>query len=133
MAVRSLINTSLKIDYDKHSFLVWLSEFGKRYSRLHDVGIVIDGGKVFRTRHGYHIYLDMHEKCSYNTRLLVECFLMSDVLKQLYAYVEGNDILFVNKNNGASVSVFNLRLTTMLRRRIAMINGRRRRRASYLG
>jgi hypothetical protein len=53
---------------------------------------------VYKTKRGYHIYINVPDLIDYNECLLIECLLGSDTEKQRYAYLEGNDILFEEKD-----------------------------------
>jgi hypothetical protein len=55
--------------------------------------------QVYKTAHGYHLYLEDHIRWHSNDYInLIECLLGSDINKQLYFYAEGTDILFKTKN-----------------------------------
>lgn len=92
----------LKIDIDNRDFGKWLVDFEYAYALIYSKrDIQITFGDVFRTRHGYHIYMkynSMAKKSDAQFRNLLECLLFSDVKKQLFMYLEGNDILFRKKN-----------------------------------
>lgn len=97
----------LKIDLDNKDIEAWAKNiFYPTYKFLRYTGLKINNTSlVYRTKRGYHIYFNTN--CiSYSQILLIESFLGSDIRKQLYAYVEGNDILFRNKNQGESKEVY---------------------------
>ena len=88
----------LKIDLDNISFNTFCINFKKTYFQLKFVKINISKSSVYKTKKGYHIFLYLL-KNNLNNRLLLECFFLSDVKKQLYAFIEQKDILFDVKNN----------------------------------
>jgi len=91
-----------KIDVDIKGRRTW-----KRYSkwlefallRLKEGGKTFSHADVFRTRHGFHIYIEDHHVANQEVYTnLIECLLGSDINKQLYFYAEKSDILFKKKN-----------------------------------
>lgn len=91
------VSMELKIDIDNHKFQRWIGWFEWSYTQLRFAGVKLKSARVYRTLHGYHVYFGSN-LLSRNEIVLVECFLGSDIKKQVYAFVEGNDILFARKN-----------------------------------
>ena len=117
-----------KIDIDNHKFSNYLKIFGFRYRMLRYAGVRLYSVHVFRTKHGFHIYLYTKKIYSFETILLIECFLNSDVNKQLYAFIEGKDILFREKHrkNYTSREKYDVEKTKKLLNLIQKINKEQR-------
>jgi len=87
----------LKIDIDNHNFDKYLKYFNKMY-RLISCNVRFKSAKVFKTKHGYHIYINQDKVVSKNEVNVLECLLGSDLFKQAFYYIEDEDILFRVKN-----------------------------------
>ena len=73
-------------------YLRWL-----RFSllRLYEGGTVFEKCRVFKTKHGYHLYFyDRDGFRADDFANLIECLLGGDINRQLYFYAESEDILF---------------------------------------
>ncbi len=87
------------------SFYEWLKWFSYSYPMIMTRSILFNDCSVFRTKHGFHVYLHVKgasakgKSSGSNLDLVghLECLLGSDLRKQLYCFVEGNDILFSQK------------------------------------
>jgi len=90
----------IKIDIDNHKFNEYIKHFKKMYNLI-SCKIQFDNAQVFRTKHGYHIYIKQNRVISKKEINVIECLLGSDLFKQAYYYLEGNDILFKIKNGVA--------------------------------
>ena len=55
--------------------------------------------EVYKTKHGYHIYLYSMKNYNKKDILLFEAILGDDINRMAYNYTEGVDILFHNKHN----------------------------------
>jgi len=91
---------SIKIDFDSHNFNRYLKHFDKMY-RLISCNVKFKSAKVFKTKHGYHIYINQDKVLSKNEINILECLLYSDLFKQAFYYTEQEDILFKIKNGVA--------------------------------
>jgi len=89
--------TELKIDFDNKNFDKWLGHFDLMY-RLISCNVKFKSAKVFKTKHGYHIYIYQDKVISKNEINILECLLGSDLFKQAFYYTEDEDILFKIKN-----------------------------------
>lgn len=99
-----------KIDIDGNIkvYNKWIKHFEKMYRYLRYEGIKIDDAKIYKTRHGYHIYLygsglnQLMDFTTYREKLnyinLIESLLGSDLFKQVFSLIEQSDILFKTKN-----------------------------------
>ena len=87
----------LKIDFDNKNFDKWLGHFDLMY-RLISCNVQFKSAKVFKTKHGYHIYIYQDKVISKNEINILECLLGSDLFKQAFYYTEDEDILFKIKN-----------------------------------
>jgi len=90
----------LKIDIDNHDFDKYIKYFNKMY-RLISCKVRFKSAKVFKTKHGYHIYIHQSTTLSKNEVNVLECLLGSDLFKQAFYYIEDEDILFKVKNGVA--------------------------------
>jgi hypothetical protein len=88
------MNMQLKIDVDG-SFREWFDFFKKQYPYF-SIRVKFNDSAVFRTMHGLHIYLYTLAKMGRDKNLL-ECLLGSDIRKQNYYFVEGDDVLFKDR------------------------------------
>ena len=88
---------SIKIDFDSHNFNRYLKHFDKMY-RLISCNVRFKSAKVFKTKHGYHIYIEQDKVLSKNEINILECLLYSDLFKEAFYYIEQDDILFKVKN-----------------------------------
>jgi hypothetical protein len=96
----------LKIDWDG-PFRDWLRLFRAQYAYLRaSEMMLVSEVRVARTAHGWHIYIGCCEDQQDDPLAVnvLECLLGSDVRKQVYFYVEGNDILFKRKKGVAERS-----------------------------
>ena len=109
----------LKIDVDNHNFEKYLKYFNKMY-RLISCNVRFKSAKVFKTKHGYHIYIHQDKVVSKNEVNVLECLLGSDLFKQAYYYIEDEDILFKVKNG--IPEKFAIKETKELNRLIRLIN-----------
>ena len=66
--------------------------------RLISCNVRFKSAKVFKTKHGYHIYINQDKVLSKNEINILECLLYSDLFKQAFYYTEQEDILFKIKN-----------------------------------
>ena len=109
----------LKIDFDSHNFNRYLKHFDKMY-RLISCNVRFKSAKVFKTKHGYHIYINQDKVLSKNEINILECLLYSDLFKQAFYYTEQEDILFKIKNGVAEK--YSEKETKELNRLIKQIN-----------
>ncbi len=92
---------SLKIDLDTKNFGKYCKRFSYVYYLIYSTKqIKIMNSSVYLTRHGIHIYFytDNKKELSNEYRNLLECLLGSDIIKQVYYFVENVDILFIKKD-----------------------------------
>jgi len=66
--------------------------------RLISCNVRFKSAKVFKTKHGYHIYINQDKVLSKNEINILECLLYSDLFKEAFYYIEQEDILFKVKN-----------------------------------
>jgi len=109
----------LKIDIDNHDFDKWLRHFDLMY-RLISCNVRFKSARVFKTKHGYHIYINQDKIISKNEINILECLLGSDLFKQAFFYTEDEDILFKMKNGFKEK--FRVKETKKLNRLIRRIN-----------
>lgn len=114
---------ALKIDVDFKSFRNWLKHFNKTYTQLRYAGVKVECGEVYKTKHGYHIYLSQDNVLSKNEIIAIELILGDDRMRGAYSFVEGNDILFKEKNGVKEK--FSVMLTHELNTSIYKINSQR--------
>lgn len=113
----------LKIDWDYADMKRYLNLFKKSYTLLKYKDFCIQYAEVFNTKHGYHIYFIVFNELSNSEINMLECFLGSDIYKQIYFYIEDRDILFKSKNGYKEV--FNKTNTLKLNRIIKDINSKK--------
>ena len=109
----------LKIDVDNRDFDRWLGHFDLMY-RLISCNVRFKKANVFKTKHGYHIYIEQSRVISKNEINILECLLGSDLFKQAFFYTEDEDILFKMKNGFKEK--FRVKETKKLNRLIRRIN-----------
>jgi len=88
--------------------------------RLISCNVQFKSAKVFKTKHGYHIYIYQDKVISKNEINILECLLLSDLFKQAFYYTEDEDILFKIKNGVEEK--FRVKETKELNKLIRQIN-----------
>ena len=114
----------IKIDIDYRNFHKWILHFKVMYWVLRYGGVIFNYGVVYKTKKGFHVYLDQDKTLSKNEINLIECFLGSDLFKQGYSWVEQRDVLFRIKNGIVNEHLDRTR-TRKLNAAIDKINGRK--------
>ena len=93
----------LKVDWDGY-FDEYLAKVRMPLDQLSfaNIKFVVGKTKVFRTKHGFHVYYYYINRGKpmvvSGVICLWECLLYSDTKKQVYTYIEGDDILFSKKD-----------------------------------
>ncbi len=90
----------IKIDWDS-SWVEFKKLFVKRYSLLFSYKKLElqTINMVYKTKHGYHIYLYSVKDYNRKDILLFEAILGDDLNRTAYNYLENVDVLFHNKHN----------------------------------
>ncbi len=90
----------LKIDFDG-KWEDFIKVFKFRYNLLYSYKVIpnIQKVEVFKTRHGYHIYLYSFVSFDFNQKLLLEAILGDDLNRVAYNYCEKQDILYKQKRD----------------------------------
>jgi hypothetical protein len=122
--VRGIAMNQIKIDIDNKNFKQYLKWFEFAYGMLRYRDIWFNYAEVFKTKKGFHIYIDAtFRNSSKDFKNLIELLMGSDKAKQLYYFAEDEDILFKIKD-GKENEKYDVNNSSLLHKTIAEVNHR---------